>query len=74
MTAYQNIYIFKTDKNAQAYLSEVAHVMENFDDQIRWITDLEDCDKILKVETDSIKSSEIMEAMRKAGFYCEELN
>ena len=39
----------------------------------KWNFDLEDIDKILRVETNFSIGSEIIEAMKNFGFYCEEL-
>ena len=51
----------------------VAAALNQFGDAIRWNADLEDCDKILRVETAWVSPAEIIRAMRQAGFICEEL-
>lgn len=38
-----------------------------------WNFDLEDCDNILRVETQFLKAKNITNTLRNQGFYCEEL-
>lgn len=39
----------------------------------KWNFDLEDCDHILRVETQSLAASTIIHAMEQAGYACTEL-
>ncbi|MDX8552190.1 hypothetical protein MK851_00940 [Tenacibaculum sp. 1B UA] len=39
----------------------------------RWNFDLEDCDNILRVETQMVKANAVLKALQHHGFYCEEL-
>lgn len=39
----------------------------------RWNFDLEDCDKILRVETRQVESWTVTSVLAKRGFYCSEL-
>lgn len=39
-----------------------------------WNFDLEDCDKILRVETQSLHAPTITSLLKNQGFYCEELH
>ena len=39
----------------------------------RWNFDLEDCDNILRVETQMVKADAVSKALQNHGFYCEEL-
>ena len=39
----------------------------------RWNFDLEDCDNILRVETQIVKANAVLKALQHHGFYCEEL-
>lgn len=38
-----------------------------------WNFDLEDCDNILRVETQQLKPLHISATLQRLGFYCEEL-
>lgn len=39
----------------------------------KWNFDLEDCDHILRVETQSIAASTIIDELKNVGYRCEEL-
>jgi len=39
----------------------------------KWNFDLEDCDRILRVESVSVQAAVIKEKMRSLGLFCEEL-
>lgn len=39
----------------------------------RWNFDLEDCDNILRVETQMVRADTVLKALQHHGFYCEEL-
>ena len=39
----------------------------------KWNFDLEDCDRILRVESVSVQAAVIMEKMKSLGMFCEEL-
>lgn len=39
----------------------------------RWNFDLDDCDKILRIDSVTDKKDSIIELLREQGFYCEEL-
>ena len=39
----------------------------------KWSFDLEDCDRVLRVEADMIAPEEIFDVFHDAGFECEEL-
>ena len=50
-----------------------ATALQSFGTAIYWTVDLDDCDKILRVVTDNVTAPAIVQAMRQAGFTCEEL-
>ncbi|MBU3820575.1 hypothetical protein KO566_00760 [Flavobacteriaceae bacterium XHP0103] len=39
-----------------------------------WNVDLEDCDNILRVETNRVNAETVSQLLNKRGFYCEELH
>lgn len=39
----------------------------------KWSFDLEDCDRVLRVEANMISPEEIFDVFQNAGFECEEL-
>jgi hypothetical protein len=70
--ALSEILVFKTnilhtgDERKLAFLSSVPGVKT-------WNIDLQDVDHVLRVETEDVSPSEIVQAMNDAGFVCEEL-
>ncbi len=51
----------------------VCEALRPFRNSIRWTADLDDCDKVLRVETAVITPDRIIQVMHEAGFMCEEL-
>jgi len=68
-----NVLVFKTDMVCASCKQTVALASQSFGTAIRWTVDLDDCDKILRVETVKVTATAIVQAMHKAGFACEEL-
>jgi len=67
------IYVFKTSVEDEVDVNRLKPSLENFLGQSCWNFDLEDCDKILRVESLKHSASQIIEILRNSGFYCEEL-
>lgn len=68
-----SVLVFSTNMVCAGCEQTVANALNDFGTAIRWNTDLEDCDKILRVETAVVPPGAIIRAMHKAGFVCEEL-
>jgi hypothetical protein len=41
--------------------------------QGKWNFDLEDCDRILRIETPELSGADIAAVIQRAGYFCEEL-
>jgi len=39
----------------------------------KWSFDLEDCDRVLRVETNSVSPEDIVEVLATAGYWCLEM-
>lgn len=67
------VKVFKTDidtpKKARIIIDQLLQLHPNG----RITVDLEDCDKVLRVETKQATNSEIIEAVHIKGFECEVL-
>ncbi|GAB2560482.1 hypothetical protein [Spirosoma areae] len=73
-----NVLVFKTSMVGDGCRSTVAAAFSQFGDALRWSADLDDCDKILRVERVSrlerpVTAHDIIGVMQNAGFACEEL-
>ncbi|MEO9871784.1 hypothetical protein [Ekhidna sp.] len=66
------ISVFKTSMEEKDLL-DIEVMFGNIDDIIRWSTDLEDCDKILKVESHKYIADEVIDSLSKYGYWVEEL-
>ena len=67
------ILVFKTNMVGEGCKQTVAHALNRFGTALRWTADLDDCDRILRVETTTVPSGAIIRAVHGAGFRCEEL-
>lgn len=68
------ILVFKTNVRNKKHIDEIADQLAQFADINRWNFDLQDKDKILRVEADAISPVVIENTLKKAGYYCKELD
>jgi hypothetical protein len=68
------IEVFKTNVNRLAEAQLIVNVLTSHLPTAKINFDLEDCDKILRVESSIINLSQIVELTKEAGFYCEVLD
>jgi hypothetical protein len=68
------VWVFKTSVTTRA---QVEHVMPFLDQHVlphgRWNFDLEDCDRILRIEHHNLDITPVLAILREAGITCEEL-
>lgn len=68
------IYVFKTSVKNKEQLKCLSPHIEKLLPNAKWNFDLEDCDKILRVETDEATiASKIAALLHRHQFHCEEL-
>lgn len=65
--------IFKTNIQTELDLKEIATLMSANNSLLNWNVDREDIDKILRVKSMKNDALEIISALNKAGYSCEEL-
>ncbi|WP_436514678.1 hypothetical protein [Ekhidna sp. To15] len=68
------LFILKTNIKSQLEVNKLKPVFQKYNQIARWTVDLDDIDRVLKVETkvDS-EQSDLINLVRKQGIYCEEL-
>jgi hypothetical protein len=66
------ILIFKTNINKRL-LKSTAQIFDVKEDIERWTVDLEDRDKVLRIESINNNPHVIVEALAKIGIKCQEL-
>jgi hypothetical protein len=67
------ISVYKTDVNTKSKLRKVEPILNRILLGSKWNFDLEDCDKILRVESDKSCSEFLIKELYKIEIYCEEL-
>ncbi|WP_394420368.1 hypothetical protein [Tenacibaculum mesophilum] len=74
LTKMKTVLVFKTSITKNNEIKIVQPTLNRLiTKNDRWNFDLEDCDNILRVETQMIKADAILKAIQHYGFYCEEL-
>lgn len=69
-----NVLVFKTSVSNKTHIKTVQPFLNKLvTQQDYWNFDLEDCDNILRVETQVLNAGFICEILQNQGFYCEEL-
>ena len=68
-----NILVFKTNIRYKKQVNAVSRHINTIDGIIRWNVDLDDKDKILRIETTSLSPRVIENTLLQAGYSCEEL-
>lgn len=65
------VEIFKTNIDCECVAQKVERIVKEKFQNLRINFDLEDCDKILRIEADNILVSEIRETIQNMGLKCE---
>ena len=67
------VLVFKTNVNSSSKVKKVAPKLNKLFPNSKWNFDLEDCDRILRFESDNDIRKEIIILMKILGFDCEAL-
>lgn len=68
-----DILVFKTNLSGVKHIKAVEPTLDIHPLIHQWNVDLHDCDKILRVLSNSIAGEEVENLLMSAGYYCEEL-
>ena len=69
-----DILIFKTNIMDEYDVEKIALLMTEEPRIKKWNIDLQDFDKVLRIEAHHLQEHEVITSIRKAGYRCEELN
>lgn len=70
----KSVLVFKTSVSTPSGVGRVEPLLNGLmRENEQWNFDLEDCDRILRVESFGTPAREVEDQLRKAGFFCEEL-
>jgi len=67
------ILILKTNISSKKHVKAVAPLLDGQENISRWNIDLNDIDKVLRIESTEMELTEVVQLIQEAGFYCEEL-
>lgn len=67
------IFVFRTNLNSLSDIETIAPAMDSSAAILNWSVDIEDIDKVLRIESLRENADEIIEVVRLAGYQCEEL-
>lgn len=67
------ILVFKTNLTNIRCINNVGAHLNSHPHILRWNVDLQDCDNILRIETEQLCAGDIENIVAKAGYRCEEL-
>jgi copper chaperone len=68
------VLVFKTNLRYKKQVSALTAHISNVPGIVRWNVDLDDVDKILRIEASAgCSARQIEDTMGEAGYYCEEL-
>ncbi len=68
------ILIFKTNVTSKKKVSMIAPLFTPFPTIRKWNLDLEDCDKVLRIEATGLNPGFVEQLLFRAGFICQELD
>lgn len=68
------ILVFKTNVSSRRKAKRAGDVLAALPTVCKWNFDLDDCDKVLRIEATKMETGMIEKLLRAAGFACEELD
>ena len=72
-TQVTDLFILRTNINRQPDFSRLKDDLHKIDGVRSCTIDLEDCDRVLRVECENLAIMRIVEEVTNHGFFCEEL-
>jgi ribosome maturation factor RimP len=70
---FKNILLFKTNINSSNDKDILGVLFGNNNDIICWNIDLEDCDRVLRIVSETLSHAQIIKIINKHGYECCEL-
>jgi hypothetical protein len=67
------IYVFKTSVKFKKQIQVISKELDKISEIQKWNFDLEDCDKILRIEATKLNPTKISYLLNSFGFNCIEL-
>lgn len=73
VTPALEVLVFRTNIRFKKDLKLIGPVLDKQSGVQRWNVDREDSDKVLRVESRTLRAGDIIQLVTRAGFDCEEL-
>lgn len=73
MVNIDHILLFKTDISTDADRQTLQPVLDNLAGIRQWSVDLNDCDCVLRIESETINHQQVINLITNHGFQCREL-
>jgi hypothetical protein len=67
------VLVFKTNIQNLNQVKKLSPLLKKIQGILKWNVDLQDCDKVLRVEMEGSGPGSIEEVLQNAGYYCTEL-
>ena len=67
------VLVFKTNLRFKKQINAVTPHINNLQGVARWNVDLDDTDKILRIESVDLSPRSVETTLQQAGYFCEEL-
>ncbi|MGV3508925.1 MAG: hypothetical protein ACO1N7_06505 [Sphingobacteriaceae bacterium] len=68
-----NVLVFKTNLRFKRDIEKVKPLLEKLTNIENWNIDRDDIDKVLRVQSSTVCSEQIVDIIKSAGYACEEL-
>lgn len=72
--AMKEVYVFKTSVKTDAQIRLATLLLDTLNPIVKIDFDPEDCDNILRIESNKLVAEEVIKLFNANGLYCEELN
>jgi len=67
------VLVFKTNLRFKKQINAVTPHINNLQGIARWNVDLDDTDKVLRIESVDLCPRDVESTLQQAGYFCEEL-
>jgi hypothetical protein len=67
------IYVFKTSVETEKEICELKPDLDKLLPQAKWNFDLDDCDRILRIDSQTENTQAIIKLLQDTGYECEEI-
>lgn len=69
----KKVHVLRTNIDTLSAIAEVSNLLNGISSIHRWSIDIEDIDNVLRVESDSLTSTDIIKTLQQAGYSAEDL-